>query len=86
MKFRIAIWAALGFLVASGWEAYFFVASKEIPIPLLVSDLVRITCPVSIVGAHYPISVYSALVANVATYAAVGLVIESVRRQLHHSN
>lgn len=86
MKFRIAIWAALGFLVASGWAAYFFVASKDIPTPRLVNDLVRFTCPVAIVGAHYPISLYSALIANVATYAAVGLVIESLRRQLHHFN
>jgi hypothetical protein len=30
MKYRIAIWAAAGFLVASGWAAYFFVASKDI--------------------------------------------------------
>jgi hypothetical protein len=86
MKFRIAIWAALGFLVASGWAAYFFVASKEIPIPPLVRDLVRITCPVAIFGAHYPISFYSALLANVATYAVVGLVVESLRRQLRHLN
>jgi hypothetical protein len=51
-----------------------------------VSTLVQFTCPVAIVGSHYPISIYSALVANVATYALAGLVVETLRRQLNHSN
>jgi hypothetical protein len=86
MKYRIAIWAAAGFLVASGWAVYFLVASKDHPTEPIVSTFVQLTCPVSIVGSHYPVSLYSALVANVATYALVGLVVESVRRQLNHSN
>jgi hypothetical protein len=85
MKFRIAVWATVGFLVASGWAAYFFVVSKDNPFQPIVNDLVRFTCPVAIVGAHYPISLYWALVANVATYVLVGLVVESVRRQPDHS-
>jgi hypothetical protein len=32
MKYRIAIWAAAGFLVASGWAAYFFLKDKDLPI------------------------------------------------------
>lgn len=86
MKSRIAMWAAAGFLVASGWAVYFLVANKNQPIEPIVSTLVRLTCPVAIVGSHYPVSLYSALVANVATYALVGLVVESLRRQLNHSN
>jgi hypothetical protein len=86
MKFRIAKWAAAGFLVAGGWAVYFFVTSKDHPIAPIVSSLVRLTCPVAIVGSHYPVSLYSALAANVATYALVGLVVESLRRQLNHSN
>jgi hypothetical protein len=86
VKYRIAIWATAGFLVASGWALYFLVASKDRPTDPTVSTLVRLTCPVAIVGAHYPVSIYSALAANVATYALVGLVVETVRRQLHHSN
>ncbi|MGA7226240.1 MAG: hypothetical protein WA603_03140 [Candidatus Acidiferrales bacterium] len=86
MKFRIAIWVAAGFLVANGWAVYFLVASKNRPIEPIVSTLVRITCPVAIVGLHYPVSLYSALVANVATYALVGLVVEILRQQLNHSN
>jgi hypothetical protein len=86
MKYRIAMWAAAGFLVASGWAVYFLVASKDHPIEPVVSALIRLTCPVAIVGSHYPISLYSALVANVATYTLVGLGVETLRRQLNHSN
>src|SRR5229473_7147788 len=85
MKYRIAMWAAAGFLVANGWAVYFLVASKDHPIEPIVSALVRLTCPVAIVGSHYPVSLYSALVANVAAYALVGLVVETLRRQLNRS-
>ena len=78
MKYRIAMWAAAGFLVASGWAVYFLVASKEHAIEPMVSTLVRLTCPVAIVGSHYPVSLFSALIANVATYALVGLVVETL--------
>ena len=86
MKYRVAMWAAAGFLVASGWAVYFLAASKNLPIEPMVSTLVRLTCPIAIVGSHYPVSLYWALAANVATYALVGLVVETLRRQLNHSN
>jgi hypothetical protein len=86
MKYRIAIWAAAGFLVASGWAFYFFMKNKDLPTAPLVSTLVRLTCPIAIVGSHYPVSLYSALAANIATYALFGLVVETLRRQLNHSN
>jgi hypothetical protein len=86
MKYRIAIWAAAGFLVASGWAVYFLVANKELSVEPMVSTLVRLTCSIAIVGSRYPVSVYLALAANVATYALVGLVVETLRRQLTHSN
>jgi hypothetical protein len=86
MKYRIAIWAAAGFLVASGWAVYFFAANKDQEIEPIVSTLVRVTCPVAIVGSHYPVSLYSVPAANVATYALVGLVVETLRRQFNHSN
>jgi hypothetical protein len=86
MKYRIAIWAAAGFLIASGWAAYFFVASKDHPMQPILSALIRLTCPIAIVGSHYPVSLYLALAANVATYALVGLVVEALRRQLNQSN
>jgi hypothetical protein len=86
MKYRIAIWAAAGFLVASGWAVYFFVKNKDLPIEPIVSALIRLSCPIAIVGSHFPVSLYSAVAANVATYALVGLVVETLRRQFNHSN
>ena len=86
MKYRVAIWAAAGFLIASGWAVYFFLRNKDLPIEPVVSTLVRLTCPIAIVGAHHPVSIYSALAANVATYALVGLVVETLQPQLNHSN
>jgi hypothetical protein len=86
MKYRVAIWAAAGFLVGSGWAIYFRVANKDLPLQPFVSTLVRLTCPIAILGAHYPVSIYSALAANVATYALVGLVVEILRQQLSHSS
>ena len=86
MKYRVAIWAAAGFLVASGWAVYFFARNKDLPIEPIVSAVIRLSCPIAIVGSHYPVSLYSALAANVATYALVGLVVETLRRQFNHSN
>ena len=81
MKYRIAIWAAAGFLVASGWAVYFLVRNKDLSIEPMVSALVRLSCPIAIVSSHYPLSLYLALAANVATYAVVGLLVETLRRQ-----
>lgn len=86
MKYRIAIWAAAGFLVAAGWAVYLLVASKDHLIEPIVSVLIRITCPIAIVGSHYPVSIYSALVANLASYALIGLMVETLRRRLNRSN
>jgi hypothetical protein len=86
MKYRIALWATAGFLVASGWAVYFSLASKDRPMDSIVFTFVRLTCPIAILGSHYPVSLYSSLVANAATYSLVGLVVETVRRQLKHSN
>lgn len=86
MKYRVAIWAAAGFVLASGWAVYFLVRNKDLPIEPMLSILVRLTCPIAIVGSHYPVSLYLALAINVATYALVGLVVETLWRRLNHSN
>jgi hypothetical protein len=83
MKHRIAVWATVGLLVAGGWAAYFLVVPKDNPIGPIVSALVRLTCPVAIVGSHYPVSLYVALFANAATYAFVGLAVGVLRQRLN---
>jgi hypothetical protein len=84
MKHRIAIWAGVGLLVAGGWALY---ALATTPPSLGLGDplwlLVRLTCPIAILGSSYPISLYSVLLANAATYALAGLILESLRRRLH---
>jgi hypothetical protein len=82
MKYRIALWATAGFLVASGWAVYFSLASKDRPMDSLVFTFVRLTCPIAILGSHYSVSLYSSLVANAATYALIGLAVETLRRQI----
>ncbi len=48
MKYRIAMWASAGFLVAVGWAIYAFAST---PPALTFNDpimtLVRITCPIA---------------------------------------
>ena len=87
MRHRIAMWASAGFLVAGYWAVYAFAtmptmlfAKPEIMI------LVRLTCPIMLLS-HYSLSLYLVLVANAATYALVGLIVEILRRrQLRHAN
>jgi hypothetical protein len=86
MKYRIAVWATAGFLVASAWAIYFLVASKGQLTQPIVSTLIQLTCPIAIVGSRYPVSLSSTLLANVATYALIGLVVETLRRQFNYSN
>ena len=83
MKYRIAMWASAGFLVAGFWAVLAFPSAGERMRD--VWTLVCITCPIAIVGMHHPISLYEVLVANTVTYGIVGLVVESLRKQLRHA-
>jgi hypothetical protein len=85
MKYRIAMWAGSGLLVAGAWGLYFGWVSKDVPIAPIVYTLARVTCPAAIVGAHFPLSLYLVLAANAATYALVGLIVEILRMQFSHS-
>jgi len=86
MKYRIAMWASAGFLIAVGWAVYAFATTAPAMTfgdPMIV--LVELTCPIVFVGNHFNfgISVFWSLVANAATYALLGLIVESMRRRLH---
>jgi hypothetical protein len=86
MKYRILMWAGAGFLIAGFWALY---ALSTTPPALTSADpmmtLVRLTCPIALFSS-FPIRVYWVLLANAATYALVGLVVEILRRQLKHAN
>jgi hypothetical protein len=85
MKFRIAVWATLCFGVAAGWALYAFATT---PPAMTFSDpimiLVQWTCPIALLSS-YPLQLSWVLLANAATYALVGLIVETLRRQLRHA-
>jgi CBS-domain-containing membrane protein len=89
VKTRIAIWACVGFLVAGWWGLYFANADKGKPIDTLVMTFARLTQPLGAVAVAYlksPISLPWFLVVNAATYALVGLILETLRRKLNHAD
>jgi hypothetical protein len=86
MKYRIAMWAIVGFLVAGFW-ALFVVATFPSTSERMrdVWTFVCITCPIAIAGMHHAISLYETLAANAVTYALVGLIVEPSRRRLYQA-
>ena len=88
VKYRIAMWASAGLLVAGCWNLY---ALATFPTQMtsepIVWTLVRLTCPIAFASFHFhfPVSIYWFFLANAATYGLVGLIVESVRQQLHHA-
>lgn len=88
MKYRIAMWASVGFLVAGFW-ALFAVATFPSTSERMrdVWTIVCVTCPiVAIAGMHHAISLYESLAANAVTYALVGLIVETLRKRVHHAH
>lgn len=85
VRYRIAMWASAGFLVAACWALFFAWASKDNPIEPIVYALARLTCPVAIAGSYFPLSVYWVLLANAATCALIGLIVETLWQQLSHA-
>ena len=84
MKYRIAMWASAGFFVSACWAIYFGMRNKDNPIEPIVQTLALVTQPFVLV-IHGPISFYSVMLANAATYALIGLAVETLRRQLSHA-
>ena len=86
MKYRIAMWAGAGFVIAGFWALFCF---RNVPSTNErirdVGALVSLTCPVAIAGRHYAISLYEVLAANTVTHAFVVLIVETLRQQLHHA-
>jgi len=89
MKFRIAIWAGVGLLVAVAWAIY---SSSAFPSPVsraepVVWNLALLTQPIVLAGFrfHFGIGVYWVLLANAVTYGLIGVAVETVRRKLHHA-
>jgi hypothetical protein len=85
MKWRIALWAGAGFVIAGLWAIYFFaVQPPPIPYSSPIMTLVEVTCPIVFLRS-YPLSIYLVLFANATTYALFGLIIENLRKRLQHA-
>ena len=84
MKYRIAMWAGAGLLVAGFWALFASATFPSTSEPMR-AILINLTCPIAIAGKHYPISLFEALAANAVTYALVGLIVETLRHPLHHA-
>jgi hypothetical protein len=88
MKYRIAAWAFLGFAIAGCWA---LCASANAPATMMSREplltLIEFTCPVVLVGFyfHFGVSLYLTLVANAATYALLGLIVETLQQRLRHA-
>jgi hypothetical protein len=86
MKYRIAIWASVGILVAGFWALFALATFPSTSERMRdVWTLVSLTCPVAIAGRHYSIGLSEVLAANAVTYALIGLIVETLRQQLHHA-
>ena len=89
VKYRIAMWAAAGLLIAGGWALY---ASATLPPAMTSGDpllpLVELTCPIAAASFHFHfgVSLYWSLLANAATYALIGAIVEALRKTLRHAH
>jgi hypothetical protein len=83
VKYRIAMWAIAGFLIAGCWALYAFATT---PPAMTSADriviLVQLTCPITLLS-FYPLGLYWVLLANAATYALAGLIVESLGHRLN---
>lgn len=85
MRYRILVWAFVGFLVAAFWAVFAFAAFPFTNERIReVWPVLSLSCPIAIAGRRYPISLYEVLAANTVAYALAGLIVESLRHQLVH--
>lgn len=81
MKLRIAIWAAVGALVVALQFLYLFTSHTGIRPSGATWAFIVLTCPIVGFAGQHALSIYFVLVTNVATYALIGAVVETIR---HH--
>jgi hypothetical protein len=80
MKLRIAIWSGLGALVVVVWRVYIS-ATRSNPLGTggVGRALAHLTCPISMASPLHPQTFYFVLIANAATYALAGVLVETTR-------
>ena len=84
MILRTSLWASTGFLVSAGWGLYFASANRANPIEPIVYAFFRLTQPVAALTVSYfdfPRGLTWIVVENAATYALLGIIVETMRRR-----
>ena len=83
---NILIWTIAGCLVVGLWTIYAVTTSPSPSFSSspLVLILISVTCPIAFASFHFHfgVKIYWVLIANAATYALIGLAVESLRRRL----
>lgn len=80
---RIGLWAFVGFAVGVCWAFFFAVIfghSLSYSLQTAIDVAVRITVPISWTGGKIPMTYYSAILLNAATYALLGVAFEPLWR------
>jgi hypothetical protein len=89
MKWRIAIWASVGFLVACCWILYTFATPPEHLLMTMrepaVEALAFTSCPIVFAGRYFPLHFWWIPPINAATYALIGVTVEMLRRKSYPS-
>jgi hypothetical protein len=81
---RIGLWAFVGFAVGVCWAFFFTVIfghSLSTNLRNAIDLAVRITVPISSGGRRIPMTYYSAILLNSATYALLGMAVEPLWRR-----
>ncbi|MFL6427485.1 MAG: hypothetical protein ACJ71S_04520 [Acidobacteriaceae bacterium] len=88
MKHRIAMWAAVGFLLSGVWALLTFLMPPMTFAQPALRTLTIFVQPIALVSFHFhvPMHFVQVMVANAATYGLIGLMVESSRRALHAAN
>ena len=89
VKYRIAMWASAGLVVAGCWNLYVLAIApiQIVSAEPIVWTLVRLTCPIVFASFyfHFGLYFYWVLLANAATYAFVGVIAETLRPQFRRA-
>jgi hypothetical protein len=88
MKYRIAVWAMVGFLVSCGWFFYSSAfQSPMTPAEPVVWNLAIWTQPFLLLGVfRFALKFYWVFLLNATTYALLGLAFETLRHQFKHAH
>ena len=87
MTRNVLLWAIIGCAVAGLWAVYAMATFPEPYFSPVARALINVTCPIAFASFHFHfgIKLYWVLMANAATYAFFGFVVESLCQRWAHA-